>query len=128
MQRPCKLHCSTLEPVRLENYSHHFSHPEDDIGDRINIEQQNAPGNHDGSVSWIVKDVSLFTTTVSSSRVVSLLPEKHKPDDFSLPLPSVGDVYDGKYAGSSRKMRSRPMCLNQSSVSFVAVLRTNVPR
>lgn len=39
----------------------------DDIGDRINIEPNNAAGNWMGSSFWIVKDVTLFTTTVSAS-------------------------------------------------------------
>lgn len=44
-----------------------------DIGDRINIEPQNSPGRTGGSASWIVKDVTLFTTTVSLVRCVNHL-------------------------------------------------------
>ena len=42
-----------------------------DIGDRINIESPEAPGQPDGSAAWIVKDVTLFTTTVLYAFTVS---------------------------------------------------------
>jgi len=42
----------------------------DDIGDLINVEPSDTPGKPDGSAAWIVKDVSLFTTTVLYSFTV----------------------------------------------------------
>lgn len=61
-QRPCKLRVAQSAFDSL--ISSHFMSL-DDIGDRINLEGANIPGNTAGSTAWIVQDVTLFTTTVS---------------------------------------------------------------